>query len=71
MINSLVAIYHSRVSYPGYAPPSDPPANGAPADGFASAELDSEERGVHYDSPREVPISKGGEVEDEAVNHNN
>ncbi|HZH34113.1 MAG TPA: HDIG domain-containing protein, partial [Pyrinomonadaceae bacterium] len=71
MINSLVAIYHSRVSYPGYSPPSDPPANGAPADGFASAELDSEERGVHYDSPREVPISKGGEVEDEAVNHNN
>ena len=32
-----------------------------------AAELDTEERGVHYNKPSEVPISQGGEVEDEAV----
>jgi hypothetical protein len=29
--------------------------------------LDSEERGISYSKPSEVPISRGGEVEDEAV----
>ena len=29
--------------------------------------LDSEERGLTYSKPSEVPISRGGEVEDEAV----
>ena len=29
--------------------------------------LPAEERGVHYSKPSEVPISKGGEVEDEAL----
>jgi hypothetical protein len=28
---------------------------------------DSEERGVTYDEPSEVPINESGEVEDEAV----
>jgi hypothetical protein len=29
--------------------------------------LDSEERGISYSKPSNVPISRGGEVEDEAV----
>ena len=28
---------------------------------------DTEDRGVTYDKPSEIPISKGGEVEDEAI----
>jgi len=66
MIKSLVAIYHSRVDYPGYIPPSSNPRIIIPADAIP---LDSEERGLHYDSPTEVPISPGGEVEDEAIEH--
>ena len=66
MIKSLVAIYHSRVDYPGYIPPSSNPRIIIPADAIL---LDSEERGLHYDSPTEVPISPGGEVEDEAIEH--
>jgi len=29
--------------------------------------LDSEERGISYTKPSDIPISLGGEVEDEAV----
>lgn len=61
MIKALVAIYHSRVDYPGYVPPSSLPKITVPAD------LDSEERGMPYKNPADIPISKGGEVEDEAV----
>jgi hypothetical protein len=61
MIKSLVAIYHSRVDYPGYIPPSSQPKITIPAD------LDSEERGIHYRSPADIPVSPGGEVEDEAI----
>lgn len=64
MIKSLVSIYHSRVDYPGYTPPSSMQKIVVPKE-----LLDSEERGIHYSSPREIPISKGGEVEDEAVEH--
>jgi hypothetical protein len=32
-----------------------------------AADIDSEERGVSYSKPSEVPISRGGEVEDEAL----
>jgi hypothetical protein len=64
MIKSLVAIYHSRVDYPGYTPPPSIQKLLIP-DGI----LESEELGVHYHSPAEIPISKGGEVEDEAVSH--
>lgn len=60
MIRSLVAIYHSRVDYPGYVPPasgqfknSDPKVN-------------TQQRGPHYLDPSEIPISPGGEIEDEA-----
>lgn len=55
MIKSLVAIYHSRVDYPGYTPPAK-----------ITHEFDSEERGFLYKNPADIPISPGGEIEDEA-----
>ncbi len=62
MIKSLVAIYHSRVDYPGYTPPNSIRKL------IQSAEEDSEERGLQrYANPAEIPISPGGEVEDEAI----
>jgi putative nucleotidyltransferase with HDIG domain len=60
---SLVAIYHARIDYPGFNPPSLDP--GQPP--LPRPEFDSEERGVGYKRPIEVPISRGGEVEDEAL----
>ncbi|HEX8282600.1 MAG TPA: HDIG domain-containing protein [Pyrinomonadaceae bacterium] len=60
---SLVAIYHARIDYPGFNPPSLDP--GQPT--LPRPEFDSEERGVGYKRPIEVPISRGGEVEDEAL----
>lgn len=56
MIKSLIAIYHARIDYPGFTPPTDTPTQ-------IPAEL-----GVRYASAKDIPISKGGEVEDEAVN---
>jgi putative nucleotidyltransferase with HDIG domain len=61
MIKSLVAIYHSRVDYPGYTPPPSLQKLLIPVD------FDSEERGLHLHPPSEIPISKGGEVEEEAL----
>ncbi|MBC7909827.1 MAG: HDIG domain-containing protein [Pyrinomonadaceae bacterium] len=61
MITSLTAIYHARIDYPGFNPPS--------SSTLSLAELDKEERGVSYSKPSEIPISKGGEVEDEAIPH--
>lgn len=61
MIKSLVAIYHSRIDYPGYTPPTSAGKILVPA------EDDSEERGMRYANPADIPISKGGEVEDEAI----
>jgi putative nucleotidyltransferase with HDIG domain len=59
MIRSLVAIYHSRVDYPGFTPPSLPKV---------VPDEDSEERGMmRYSDPKDVPISRGGEIEDEAI----
>ena len=60
MIRSLVAIYHSRIDYPGYVPPKTGEFRIAP-------DHDSEERGMKYKDPRDIPISKGGEIEDEAI----
>ncbi len=61
MIRSLIAIYHSRIDYPGYTPPpSSPKASIAPV-------LDSEDRGTKYTNPADIPVSPGGEVEDEAI----
>jgi putative nucleotidyltransferase with HDIG domain len=63
IIISLTAIYHARIDYPGFNPPSlDPSQTPLP-----HAELDSEERGIGYSRPSEIPISRGGEVEDEAL----
>ena len=64
MIRSLIAIYHSRVDYPGYIPPS---VSGQHK--MVTVELDSEERGMKYKNPADIPVSPGGEIEDEAFNH--
>ncbi len=64
MITSLTAIYHARIDYPGFNPPSTGSLPPLPA-----ADLDTEERGVSYSRLSEIPISKGGEVEDEAIPH--
>ena len=62
MISALTAIYHARIDYPGFNPPLTGPLPALPA-----GNLDSEERGITYSKPSEVPISRGGEVEDEAL----
>lgn len=59
MIRSLVAIYHSRVEYPGYVPPDSSPR--------ITIDEDLIDRGTRYSNPADIPISKGGEVEDEAI----
>ncbi len=61
MIKSLVAIYHSRVDYPGYVPP--------PSGQFRliDTHVDSEERGLKFKNPADIPVSPGGEIEDEAI----
>jgi hypothetical protein len=61
-ISALTAIYHARIDYPGFNPPLTGPLPPLPA-----GNLDSEERGISYSKPSEVPISRGGEVEDEAI----
>ncbi len=61
MIKSLIAIYHSRLDYPGYVPPTSGQYRITP-DG-----IESEERGAKYANPADIPISKGGEIEDEAI----
>ena len=63
MIRSLVAIYHSRVDYPGYVPPPSGQYKITPP------EMDSEERGLSYKDPADIPVSPGGEIEDEAFAH--
>jgi putative nucleotidyltransferase with HDIG domain len=62
---SLVAIYHARIDYPGFNPPPTGITSALPP--LSGADVDSEERGVTYATPADIPISKGGEVEDEAV----
>ncbi|HEX6126888.1 MAG TPA: HDIG domain-containing protein, partial [Pyrinomonadaceae bacterium] len=61
MIRSLIAIYHSRIDYPGYVPPSSSSRIEIPLN------LDSEERGMKYKNPADIPVSPGGEIEDEAM----
>jgi len=63
MISALTAIYHARIDYPGFNPP---PLTG-PLPPLPAGNLDSEEQGLSYSKPSDVPISRGGEVEDEAV----
>lgn len=62
LISALTAIYHARIDYPGFNPPPTGPMPTLPA-----GDLDSEERGVSYSKPSDIPISLGGEVEDEAI----
>ena len=61
MIRSLVAIYHSRVDYPGYVPPNSQSRVLIPA------ELLNDDRGMKYQNPADIPVSPGGEIEDEAI----
>lgn len=61
MIRSLVAIYHSRVDYPGYVPPTSGQFRAA------SGEIDETAAGGSYRDPADIPLSRGGEIEDEAV----
>ena len=63
IISALTAIYHARIDYPGF----NPPQLTGPLPALPSGDLDSEERGISYHRPAEVPISAGGEVEDEAL----
>ena len=62
MIRSLVAIYHSRVDYPGYVPPSSGQFR------LVGSEATSmDDRRHKYVNPVDIPVSPGGEIEDEAV----
>jgi len=63
MIRSLVAIYHSRVDYPGYVPPASGQYKIVPERGA------QEYGGTRYIDPKDIPVSPGGEIEDEAVKH--
>jgi putative nucleotidyltransferase with HDIG domain len=65
MIRSLTAIYHSRIDYPGYVPPKTGEYRVTPAEG------DGETRGIKYADPADIPVSKGGEIEDEAIGRSN
>lgn len=62
MIRSLIAIYHSRVDYPGYVPPASGQYRIVPDD-----DGPSEFGGMKYKDPADVPVSRGGEIEDEAI----
>lgn len=70
LISSLTAIYHARIDYPGF---NSPLTTVGQLPALPEPELDTEERGaaatsaIAYAKPSEVPISQGGEVEDEAV----
>jgi hypothetical protein len=65
LISALTAIYHARIDYPGF----NPPQITGPLPPLPAANLDSEERGITYSKPSEIPINEGGEVEDEAITH--
>lgn len=74
MIRSLVAIYHSRVDYPGYVPPNSGQfritGDLTEADAKTSVIGGSlAEAKYRYRNPAEIPVSPGGEIEDEAIDH--
>jgi len=64
MIRSLIAIYHSRVDYPGYVPPASGQFR-ITGDGV-QADLSTPENKAKYHDPKDIPVSPGGEIEDEA-----
>jgi membrane-associated HD superfamily phosphohydrolase len=61
IVASLVAIYHSRIDYPGFNVPT--PTGPLPA---AENQSERDARGVTYEKASDVPINPAGEVEDEA-----
>jgi len=63
IISALTAIYHARIDYPGFNPPSVT----GPLSKLPAPEIDSEERGITYNRASDVPINEAGEVEDEAI----
>lgn len=62
MIKSLISIYHSRIDYPGYTPPNSLQKILIPKESSVNEEL-----GMKFQNPADIPVSPGGEVEDEAV----
>lgn len=59
---SLISIYHGRVDYPGFNPPP------LPTGALTIHGHDGSDTGATGGlKPSEIPISKGGEVEDEAM----
>jgi putative nucleotidyltransferase with HDIG domain len=66
IISALTAIYHARIDYPGF----NPPTLSGSIPKLPDSEIDSEERGIGYSKASEVPINEGGEVEDEAIPRN-
>jgi len=89
MIRSLVAIYHSRVDYPGYVPPPSGQfrieSEGSESEATAISQAGTRERiekvrtietnvedastpnKILYRNPADIPVSPGGEIEDEAI----
>jgi len=62
IIASLIAIYHSRIDYPGFNVPTASDTVTGP-----TVRLDTiEPHGVTYEKAADVPINPAGEVEDEA-----
>ncbi len=57
IIKSLCAMYHPRVDYPGFTLQDEGESGGA-----------SDEKSQKFRDPKDLPISKGGEIEDEAYN---
>src|SRR5580765_8141024 len=58
IINSLIAIYHPRIDYPGFTVP------------LPGEEETRKTLGISYEKASDVPINPAGEVEDEAVTRN-
>ncbi len=57
IVTSLVAIYHTRIDYPGFNVPT-------PADTVREGSIGP--HGITYEKASDVPINPAGEVEDEA-----
>jgi len=70
MIRSLVAIYHSRIDYPGYVPPTTGQFR-ITGDNLRPEQPSSQtaviESKTKYRDPADIPVSPGGEIEDEAI----
>jgi putative nucleotidyltransferase with HDIG domain len=67
IVTSLVAIYHTRIDYPGFNVPTPADPGTSPGTSPTVREGSSEPRGVTYEKADDVPINPAGEVEDEAI----